>query len=140
MGDYKPTLCVDFDGVIHGYSKGWQDGEIYDDAVPGFFEWLDEAAQYFKIVVYSSRSKDPAMIDKMQWWFAEQRKKWREAGGESPITDGTPVEIEFAAEKPAAFLTIDDRCIRFDGDWSDERFSPEAMLAYKPWTQREDRS
>ena len=135
---FTPTLCIDFDGVIHRYSKGWQDGIIYDDVTFGFFEWLDEVAQHFKIVVYSSRSKDPEMVEKMQWWWVEQRQKWRENGGKSPITDGSPVEVEFASEKPPAFLTIDDRCIRFDGDWSDPALTADAMLNFKPWTQRSE--
>jgi len=31
----KNTIAVDFDGVIHQYSKGWEDGSIYDKPVKG---------------------------------------------------------------------------------------------------------
>jgi hypothetical protein len=44
--------------------------------------------------------------------------------------------IKFTATKPPAWLTIDDRCVRFDGDWSDPALSVEGIKAFKPWTQR----
>lgn len=131
----KPILCLDFDGVIHQYNSGWKGPlTISDDVTDGFFEWLDIAAQYFKIIVYSSRSKEPGASDIMALWLAEQRKKWREKGGISSITDGTPVEVEFSDTKPAAFLQIDDRAICFDGDWS--KLDPAQLLTFKPWNKR----
>ena len=40
--------------------------------------------------------------------------------------------LQFPTEKPAAFLTIDDRCICFDGTFP----STEEMLSFQPWYRR----
>jgi len=128
---HKPILCLDFDGVIHSYTSGWTDyATIRDPVVPGFFEWAEQAAKHFKLVIYSSRSKHADAITAMQFWLYEQRKLWREAGG-MPETD-EPLSFEYASEKPAAFLTLDDRAIQFDGTWPDV----EAMRDFKPWNKR----
>lgn len=129
--DFKPTLCIDFDGVIHSYERGWQNGEIYGTIVPGFFEWAEQAAKLFKLVIYSSRSKDEKGAMAMTAWFIAQRKKWREAGGMHETTD--PLSFEFAHEKPAAWVTIDDRAIQFRGDWKAPELSPEKLREYKSW-------
>lgn len=34
------TVGVDFDGVIHWYRRGWQDGSIYDEPAPGAWDGL----------------------------------------------------------------------------------------------------
>jgi hypothetical protein len=123
MSEFKPTLCVDFDGVIHLYSKGWQDGTIYDVMVPGFFEWAAEAQKYFKLVIYSSRSSTEEGRFAMGRWLADNLRSWQ----------GNPIELTMAAEKPAAWLTIDDRAIRFTGDWSEPLLHPEALLVTRSW-------
>lgn len=131
---FSPTLCLDFDGVIHRYSKGWQNGEIYDDATDGFFEWLHEAVNHFTVVIYSSRSKTPEGIAAMQLWMDLQYGKWV---GETFRRDLNPDLLKlltYASEKPAAFLTIDDRAIRFRGSWSE--LEPKKMLNFKPWNMR----
>ena len=131
---FKPTICVDFDGVIHSYERGWQNGVIYGTVVPGFFEWVERVRDHVKIAIYSSRSKDEAGVVAMGMWLHEQRNAWIKAGGERHPTE--PLELEFAYEKPAAWLTIDDRVVRFDGDWTAPELQPDAMLAFKPWMNR----
>lgn len=58
------TIAIDFDGVIHAYSKGWQDGQIYDKPVPGAFE----AIQRFML--------DNNSVFIMSTRSARQIKKW----------------------------------------------------------------
>lgn len=111
-----PILCLDFDGVIHDYREGWKGGVIYGDVTPGFWEWAIEAQKHFKLVVYSSRSKDG--VGAMHDWLVAQG--WPDV-----------VDIEFAHEKPPAFLTIDDRALTFRGKWS--AFDPAELCNFKPW-------
>ncbi len=133
MGDasYRPTLCIDFDGVIHSYEKGWQNGVIYGTVTPGFWEWAEKATRLFKLVIYSSRSKDEAGLAAMMAWMIEQRKAWRAIGGMHETPD--PLSFDFAHEKPAAFVTIDDRAIQFHGKWSIPELEPEVLRDFKPW-------
>ena len=131
---FKLTLCIDFDGVIHSYEKGWQDGAIYGEVTAGFFEWVERVRRQFKLVIYSSRSKDDAGVTAMGLWLHEKRNAWIKAGGKRDPVE--PLEIEFAHEKPPAWLTIDDRCIRFDGSWDNPLLEPEAMRAFKPWNAK----
>lgn len=124
----KPTLCIDFDGVIHRYSNGWQNGVIYDEITDGFLDWAAEAQKYFNLVVYSSRSSDPRLLADMRNWLLGKCTTYML---EHP--DVLELDFEFSAEKPAAFITIDDRAIRFDGDWSAPELSVAALQAFKPW-------
>ena len=131
MPDFKPTLCIDMDGTIPAFSKGWHDGTLYDDVTDGFFEWAEQAAKQFKLVIYSSRSSTEEGTQAMLMWLLEQRRKWRDKGGMHE-TDA-PLGFEFAHEKPAAWLTIDDRAVRFDGDWSALALAPNTLRVFRPW-------
>jgi len=139
MGEIRmknPIICVDFDGVIHSYTSGWQGvATIADPPVPGAIEWLmkhlpepDElgmAPPYEGPVVqiYSSRSKS--------WFGRRAMKKWLVKHGLHPayIKDGI---LKFPVKKPAAFLTIDDRAVCFSGQFP----TADEMLAFKPWYKR----
>jgi hypothetical protein len=126
----KLLLCVDFDGVIHSYTSPWRGPEIIPDPpVPGALRWLEQAIEHFRIVIYSSRSKTPEGISAMRAWLEDR------GNDQAPDLGFTLVNgIEFAHEKPAAFLTIDDRAICFDGDWS--KLDPEKLREFKPWNRR----
>ena len=117
----KPILLVDFDGVIHSYTSGWQGAHVAEDPpVPGAPWFLEQAIKHFHVNIYSSRSDQPggraAMANYCQRNFGP------------PIAD----QLYFPLTKPAAFLTIDDRCICFEGDFPD----PKELLRFKPWNKR----
>jgi hypothetical protein len=130
----KPILCLDFDGVCHSYVSGWQGADVIPDPpVDGLFEFLDEAREYFDIQIFSSRSNQPGGINAMWRWFGEH---WSEhVFHKSPRLKEAysafmcPDWLSFPTEKPAAFLTIDDRAITFKGKWP----AIGHLRNFKPW-------
>ena len=103
----RPTIAIDFDGVIHKYSNGWQNGEIYDDPIEGAFEkilrlYLDG----FHICIFTARTElEPIR----EWW-----NKWYNI--KFPKSEMFPLEITNI--KPPAIAYIDDRGITFT-NWND---------------------
>ena len=54
---YKPTLCFDFDGVIHSYTSGWKGAEVIPDPpVEGIKEALTELQRDYKITILCCKS------------------------------------------------------------------------------------
>lgn len=129
----KPILCIDFDGVIHSYEKGWQNGEIYGTVTDGFFEWCIKARDLFTLVIYSSRSKECIKLEKMKEWLGIQMVNWKTRNFRSAESPPYFDDFEFTHEKPPAFLTIDDRAIKFEGSW--KSLAPDKLLQFKPWNQ-----
>lgn len=100
MNVKKKTLAIDFDGVIHRYSRGWQDGSIYDRPMPGARRALVALKRKFRIVVFSRRAAHQGTREIKQWLDRNN----------IPYDAVTKV-------KPRARWYIDDRAIRFF-DWS----------------------
>ena len=151
MPNFTPTICIDFDGVIHSYDRGWQGGVIYGEVTAGFWDWaIRTHAAGVDLVVYSSRSSEPDQRLLLQEWLIQQwvrsaPERWvaRNVSGGEPefkfnlLADGTTAfRLAFASEKPAAWITIDDRAIQFTGDWADPALSAEAIMAFKPWNAK----
>tara|TARA_A100001011_G_C14267943_1_gene825602 strand:- start:1021 stop:1428 length:408 start_codon:yes stop_codon:yes gene_type:complete len=109
--DETYQIGVDFDGVIHRCSKGFYDGTVYDEPIPGARTALEKLSKNYVIVVYSAKArKDRMLIDgktgvELIWdWL----KKY----------DMDKFVKDVTAEKPRAVFYIDDKAVRFNGEWS----------------------
>lgn len=127
----KMLLCLDFDGVIHSYEKGWGTGEIYGSVTEGFWPWLEGALKIFDVTIYSTRSRTSEGRNAMADWLHASYVAWLSSQGRPESARMLP--FAFAHEKPPAFLTIDDRALTFTGHWGD--FAPERLARFKPWTE-----
>ena len=125
----KPILCLDFDGVIHSYTSGWQGADmIPDPPVDGAIAFMLGALNHFDVVIFSSRSNQRGGTAAMKGWLKKHAgTTWYESPGGPGLED-----IRFVLEKPPAVVTLDDRALTFEGEWPDI----EALKAFQPWNKR----
>lgn len=126
FGKRKKVISVDFDGVLHSYTSGWQGPTtIPDPPVKDAMRWLAwitfHEQEEFQVCIFSSRNAFPFGRRAMKRWLLKHGL-------------GTVhlKQIKFPLFKPAAFLTIDDRAIQFKGKFP----SMDEMRKFKPWHGR----
>lgn len=118
MAKKKPSVAVDFDGVIHQYTSKWTTAtEIKDPPVPGAFSWLKRTSRDFNIIIWTSRLTCDE--DTEAGWArvidAEKAiREWFVAHGFDAELLAT-FEFWNAPGKPHALIYIDDRGFRFEG-------------------------
>lgn len=104
------TVAIDLDGVLHQY-QGWQGVEHFDPPYPGAENFLKRLrAEGYSPVVFSTRPPDLV-------------KAWLQAHKLWGLVDGV------TSTKPPAVAYVDDRAIRFNGDY-DQVLED---LALSPW-------
>ena len=102
-------IAIDFDGVIHGNSKGFYDGTVYDSPIPGSIEAIKLLSKKYTIILFTAKAKpDRPLVNgkngvELIW---EWLRKYN--------LDLYIKEVTY--EKPRAVAYIDDRAIRFE-DW-----------------------
>lgn len=118
MSSRKPTLCLDFDGVIHRYSKGWHDGTAYDEPVNGA---LDAIRRFMDAghPVFILSTRRPSQIEA---WIGKHAPDIS-TSIISSVNDDAPFwnragVLGITRLKLAAELYVDDRGYRFTGDWT----------------------
>ncbi len=135
MGSNPKTIAIDFDAVIHKYSKGWQDGKCYDVPVEGVFEAIKLLFDVgYNVFVFSTRS--PKQIKR---WLKENTYETdyvhNGMGADPedycfPIFGFTVEIIPFykkfwnksrvlgiTKRKLPAHCYVDDRALKFEGNW-----------------------
>lgn len=95
----KGTIVFDFDGVIHKYSKGWQNGSIYDEPNQSVIKVIDKLrANGYIVDIVSTRCATEEGAKSIGEWLNKYG-----------------IEVDhILAHKPPALVYIDDRAINFD--------------------------
>lgn len=123
----KKTICIDFDGVIHDYCKGYQGEDTFGAMIAG----ADIATSVLRkkgwtIIIFTTRKKSDGLV------------KWLE---EHNITydhiNENPDQPEDTSGKIIADVYLDDRGICFRGSW--DRWLLDEIVNFEPWQKRKKR-
>lgn len=117
----KLTICVDFDGVIADYSKGFQGPDVFGEPLPHAGENMSALKQAgWKIIIHTTRPDTPAL----RKYLKDHAIPYDEINKNSDQPEGAN------PGKPIANLYLDDRAMRFHG-WDDALYAIDAMLKKK---------
>ena len=113
-------ICLDFDGVLHSYTSGWQGADTITDppvdgAIEAIYKYLEAG---FTIAIFSARSNQDGGINAMRVWLREHDTR----KGQTPDDqEDMPLDyrVHFPKSKPSSKIYIDDRGFRFEGVFPD---------------------
>lgn len=110
----KPTICLDFDGVLNIY-KGYQ-GKDTGELRPGAREFLEKLSKEYNVIIFSVRP----FIEIVRWL-----KKY----------DLVEYVWDVTSQKQPAHAYIDDRALCFEGDYDE---TLQQLETFKPYWKGDD--
>lgn len=123
----RPTVAVDFDGVIHSYVTPWlSEAHCPDPPVPGAIPFLGLLlSEKMNVVIHTTRGRtDDGRLAVAQYLLNHGLDA-------DAIRTG---KVKVTHEKPPALVYIDDRAYRFDGsNWP----TVGEIFRLKPWHKEE---
>lgn len=100
------TIAVDFDGVVHRYGRGWADGTIYDEPMPGALDGLRELMDAVPVFIHTTRD-----VSQVAEWLIGRQFNVR-IGHDGPFWNERG-SLLVTNRKLAATAYLDDRAVRF---------------------------
>lgn len=101
------AICVDFDGVIACFTD---DIEDFGEVIPGSADALSALRSYgYKIIIHTARPAHKNHIDRLSEYLKKEGIPFDEINQNS--------DCNWESTKPVADLYIDDRALRFNGNW-----------------------
>ena len=126
------AVAFDFDGVIHKYSKGWQDGSIYDEVNVDVLDIINTLMMNnIPCIIISTR--DPQQIK--DWWNEQGFDIKTKVLDFNTVFYNDCDYLGITNRKIAAQLYIDDRAYRYTGQNTDEflyDLTAESLKIYQP--------
>jgi len=109
--EVSSTIGIDFDGVLHANSKGYHDGTIYGELIPGSTEALQFLSTKYKLIIYTCKAApERPLVDGKTG--TELIEEWLEKHQIDQYISG------ITNKKPRALFYIDDKVIRFTNNWA----------------------
>lgn len=117
----KKTICIDFDGVLHDYSNGFQGKDVFGDMIPN----ADDGTQVlhekgWKIIIYTTRPKTAAL----EKWLKDHKIAY------DYINENPDQPDDSKGGKLIADIYLDDRGMTFRGRW--DKWLIGDIAAFKP--------
>lgn len=106
---YKRTLLIDFDGTLATYT-GWKGPDVLGSPLEKARHAMHILDREFRLVCFTTRDKQA-----VEGWLSAQ---------------GFP-QMKVTNFKEPAFLILDDRCISFQGQWTEELLNQ--VRNFRPW-------
>jgi hypothetical protein len=101
----KKNVCVDLDGVLADYSKGWQGVEVIGDPIPGAVEFTKSLSEFADVVVFTTRCNPEVNKPEAAHLLVNRVREWLDKHG------FRYADIYCGTGKPIASAYIDDRAI-----------------------------
>ena len=104
--------AFDFDGVIHKYSKGWQDGSIYDEYNGKVID-LILLLQLMNIPVFILSAREPKQIK--DWWDKQGFTIPCDVVSDNCVFWNDTKTVGVTNKKLVAQVYVDDRAYKYTG-------------------------